>query len=408
MFTKQSHKFGWLLIVVVVLALVAAPAWAMRPSDEVLILSAVVQPEAESAATAAQPVAVNAQTPAVSNDAPPLAAPAVETAAPVVAAVAPVVEAAPIAEVKTQVVEVVQPIVTGNQPEVEHPTEVSFKGSINQIDGDTLLVDTQVVVKNAQTVIAGTLAVGVFVEVEGFVQSDNSVLAKSIQVEHPEGEDVGEVEFKAPIVSFPAGAPYQGTWVVGDYTLLADAQTQIDVSRAAPAAGVIAEVKATQQADGTLHADKIKTEDAGEFENEAEFKGTVSALTGSAGAYDMQVGTQHVTTNGDTVIEGTLSNGALVEVHGAVQPDGSVLADRIHVEDAPGQLGEKEFHATIVTLPGDFIGTWTFANGEVVTVDANTFIDESRGPAQAGAAAEVKAVKQGTVWVAVRIQIEND
>jgi hypothetical protein len=209
-------------------------------------------------------------------------------------------------------------------------------------------------------------------------------------------------------VSFPPNAPYYGTWVVGDYTVIADAQTQIDVSRAAPAAGVIAEVKATQQADGTLHADRIKTEDAGEFENESEFKGTISNLTGAPGAYDMQVGSQHVTTNGDTVIDGTLSDGVMVEVHGAVQPDGSVLADRIHVEDAPGQPGEKEFRSTIAALPAGFIGTWTFANGESVTVNANTIIDESRGPAQVGALAEVKAVKQGALWVAVRIQIEND
>lgn len=382
MFSKRSSKVGWILVVALVVALSVSPVWAMLPSDE------------------AEPrVAVDRQV-EQSSEAPAVAQPArsVQPAPAAQPAVATV-------EMEAQQVQAAQPV---EAPQAEHPVEVSFKGSIGSISGDTLVVAGQTVVKNAQTVVVGTLAVGAFVEVEGFLQSDNSVLAKSIQVEHPEGDDVGEVEFKAPIVSAPASAPYHGMWVVGDYTIVADAQTQIDVSRALPVAGVIAEVKATQQADGTLHADRIKTEDEGDFQNEAEFKGTVSNLTGAPGAYDMQVGDRHVTTDGATVIVGTLSNGAFVEVHGSVQPDGSVLADRIQVEDPVGVPDEKEFRSTIATLPAGFIGTWTFANGESVTVDAGTVIDESRGPAQVGALAEVKAVKQGAQWMAVRIQIEND
>jgi hypothetical protein len=382
MFSKRSNKLGWLLVVVLLLALSVSPVWAMRlddgPSAKVKITR---EPERDSGTQAVTQPARSTQP-----------APAAQPAAAAVKIEAPAAE-------------VIQPV---EAPEVEHPVEVEFKGSIESINGDTLVVAGQTVVKNAQTSVQGTLAVGAFVEVEGFLQSDHSVLAKSIKVEHNDGEDVGEVEFKAPIVSFPAGAPYHGTWVVGDYTVVADAQTQIDVSRALPAVGVIAEVKATQQSDGTLHADRIQTEDEGDFENEAEFKGTISYLTCAPGAYDMMVGDRHVTTDGATAIVGTLSNGAFVEVHGAVQLDGSVLADRIQVEDPVGLPDEKEFRSTITTLPAGFIGTWTFANGESVTVDASTVIDESRGPAQAGALAEVKAVKQGAQWVAVRIQIEND
>jgi hypothetical protein len=378
MFNKRSNKLGWLLAVALLLALSVSPVWAMQPSDEVGTKVEITQePERDGGTQAATQPARSAQ-------------PAVASA---------------VVKVEAPASEVVQQV---EAPQAEHPVEVSFKGSIQILSGDTLVVAGQTVVKNAQTIVIGTLAVGAFVEVEGFVQSDNSVLARSIKVEHPNGEDVGEVEFKAPIVSAPAGSPYYGTWVVGDYTVVADAQTLIDVSRAAPAPGVIAEVKATQQADGTLHADRIQTEDEGDFENEAEFKGTISNLSGGPGAYSMLVGGTTVTTDGATVIMGTLSNGAFVEVHGTVQPGGSVLADRIQVEDPVGLPDEKEFRSTIATLPTGFIGTWTFANGESVTVDASTVIDESRGPAQAGALAEVKAIKQGAQWVAVRIQIEND
>ena len=383
MFNKRSSKLGWILIVALLLALSVSPVWAMRPSDEAGAKVEIAQEPERAVETQA------ATQPARSSQPAPVAQASAEQAP---AATAMIKVEAPAVEV----------------PQAEHPVEVSFKGSIESISGDTLMVAGQTVVKNAQTVVVGTLAVGAFVEVEGYLQSDNSVLAKSIAVEHNNGDDVGEVEFKAPIVSAPSGSPYHGTWVVGDYTIVADAQTQIDVSRALPAAGVIAEVKATQHSDGTLHADRIKTEDANDFQNEAEFRGMVSNLTGAPGAYDMQVGDRHVTTNGATVIVGTLSNGAFVEVHGAVQSDGSVLADRIQVEDPVGLPDEKEFRSTIATLPPGFIGTWTFANGESVTVDASTVIDESRGPAQVGALAEVKAVKQGVQWVAVRIQIEND
>lgn len=389
MFSKRSNKLGWLLAVALLLALSVSPVWAMKPTDEARAKIEIIrEPERDSKTQAVTQ-------PARSSKPAPAAQPA--PAAPAAASMG--------INVAAPAVETAQPV---EAPEAEHPVEVSFKGSIESLSGDTLVVAGQTVSKNAQTVVQGTLAVGAFVEVEGLLQSDNSVLAKSIKVEHNNGEDVGEVEFKAPIVSFPAGAPYHGTWVVGDYTLLADAQTQIDVSRALPAAGVIAEVKATQHSDGTLHADRIKTEDANDFQNEAEFKGTVSNLTGAPGAYDMLVGDRHVTTNGATVVVGTLSNGAFAEVHGLVQPNGSVLADRIQVEDPVGLPDEKAFRSTITTLPAGFIGAWTFANGETVTVDASTVIDESRGPAQTGALAEVKAVKQGAQWVAVRIQIEND
>jgi hypothetical protein len=382
MFSKRSSKLGWMLVVALVVALNVSPAWAMRLSDEAgLWVSVDRQAQSDSKTPAVTQLARSVQ-----------AAPAAQPAAPAI-------------QMEAQHVEAPQP---AEAPQAEHPVEVSFKGSIQSLSGDTLVVAGQTVVKNAQTLVSGTLTVGAFVEVEGFLQSNNSVLAKSIKVEHPEGDDVGEVEFKAPIVSAPAGSPYYGPWVVGDYTVVADAQTQIDVTRAAPAPGVIAEVKATQQADGTLHADRIQTEDEGDFENEAEFKGTISNLSGGPGAYSMLVGGTTVTTDGATVIMGTLSNGAFVEVHGTVQPGGSVLADRIQVEDPVGVPDEKEFRSTIATLPAGFIGTWTFANGESVTVDASTVIDESRGPAQAGALAEVKAVKQGAQWVAVRIQIEND
>jgi hypothetical protein len=293
--------------------------------------------------------------------------------------------------------------------EVEHGPEVEFKGTVASITGVsptlTLMVSGRVVTTTAQTVFLNPIAVGNFVEVDGFLQADQSVWARKIKLEDNPLVEL-EVEFRGSIAVLPAGPAWLGQWVVAGYTVTVDANTNIDTRRGQPAIGAIAEVKANRQPDNSLLAVRIKIEDAAEFQNEIEFKGTISALTGS-GPYTMQVAGHTVTTNGATVISGTLANGALVEVQGALQPDNSVLATRIHVEDPVND--ELEFISTITTLPANFIGTWTFGNGQTVIADANTLIDQSRGAALAGALAEVKAVKQlnGT-WLAVRIQVEDN
>ena len=336
----------------------------------------------------------------------------VAEAAPAVAQ-APVTEAAqaPEAPVAAAAV-VVQPASEPESPESEHPAEVSFKGAISELTGSgpySMKVGDVWVTTDGSTTITGDLVNGAWVEVEGFAQPDGSVLAKEVSVEHtgePGDDDVAEVEFKAPIVSFVPD-PYVGDWVIGDFTVTVSDTTIVDTSRGLPAVGAIAEVKATQKTDGTLLAIEIKIEDENEFENEAEFKGVVSELAGSDPDFTMKVNDVSVTTNAGTTIIGTLADGAMVEVHGSTQLDGSVLATEVKVED-PGDpaIDEKQFTARIETIDTG-TGIWTFDNGESVRVDASTLIDESNGPAEVGALVEVKAVKQGSDWVAVKIQVED-
>ena len=296
--------------------------------------------------------------------------------------------------------------------ETEHPAEVEFKGSVESISGATYIVGGQTVITNDQTQFPDDKpSVGALVEVEGFAQADGSVLAKEIKIEHPTGDDdVAEIEFKAPIESLPSGT-YLGEWVIGGHTVtVTDTAVVDDTDVTLPiVVGDIAEVKAVQKAGGLLVALRIQIEDREEFENEAEFKGAISGLSGSAPAFTMTVNGITVITDADTQIDGALADGKFVEVSGSTQPDGSVLAKTIHVEDPQAPPDELEFRSTVTTLPASgFVGTWTFGNGESVTVDASTLIDESRGPAVAGAAVEVKAIKRGDAWLAIRIQVEND
>jgi hypothetical protein len=166
-------------------------------------------------------------------------------------------------------------------------------------------------------------------------------------------------------------------------------------------------VKASRQPDGSLLALRIQIEDEHEFENEAEFKGIVSDLTGS-NPYTMTVAGHLVKTDAQTEISGTLANGVMVEVKGALQLDGTVLASRIKVEDQAEPV-EVEFTAHITgTLPPGLIGTWTFDNGQIVTVTMSTLIDQSHGAVEVGALVEVKALKQpDNSLAAVRIQVED-
>ena len=402
---KQLSRLFIVVGCVTALLLAAMPAFAMFTESGVLPSSAPsarerqatpsVTRQAAASSAAAEQVAPQAPVATASVDSSTQAANAAttepETAAPVE---------------RPKVIEV-PPAAPNKEGEVE------FTGTIASISGElpnlTLLVDDHTVKTDDQTLITGTLAVGQLVQVKGQVQLDGSILASRIKVEDVPGDE-GEAEFRGPIVSLPGSLNFTGEWVVGDFTVTVDGSTAIDQSRGSIAVGAIAEVKAVRQPDGSLLAIQIKIEDANEFENEAEFKGIVSQLDGSAPAFTMLVNAIVVTTDAQTQISGVLADGATVEVHGSAQLDGSVLAKAINVEQPEAEALETEFTAHISgTLPADFLGVWMFDNGQSVTVDQQTLIDQSHGLLTPGALVQVKALKQldGT-WLAVRIKVEND
>ncbi|HKC58270.1 MAG TPA: DUF5666 domain-containing protein, partial [Vicinamibacterales bacterium] len=99
-------------------------------------------------------------------------------------------------------------------------------------------------------------------------------------------------------------------------------------------------IQARGTMDGTaLVATEIKVEDTGNDNDEgagvAELKGTVSAFSGAATcpAATFMIGTTKVTTSATTVFDdvtcATLADGAIVEVEGTKQADGSILATKV-------------------------------------------------------------------------------
>jgi hypothetical protein len=160
--------------------------------------------------------------------------------------------------------------------------------------------------------------------------------------------------------------------------------------------------------DGTtLVATEIKVEDTGndndENENEAELKGTVSAFSGAATcpAATFTIGTTKVTTSATTVFDdvtcATLADGAIVEVEGTKQADGSILASKVEREAGP-----DEVDGTIFALAGTgscpaltFKVGSTLATATTVNTNTSTTFNGVACTALAnGARVEVEGTKQ--------------
>jgi hypothetical protein len=105
----------------------------------------------------------------------------------------------------------------------------------------------------------------------------------------------------------------------------------------------------------TLTASEIKVEDTGnddDDDDEIELKGTVAGLPGATvcPTLTFTINTTPVTTvktNAATVFDdvtcATLANGAVVEVEGTTQADGSILATKIEAEAGPDEVEGRIF-----------------------------------------------------------------
>lgn len=165
-------------------------------------------------------------------------------------------------------------------------------------------------------------------------------------------------------------------------------------------------IQARGTMDGTtLVATEIKVEDTGNDndETEAEIKGTVSAFSGTATcpAATFTVGTTKVTTSATTVFDdvtcATLANGAIVEVEGTTQADGSILASKVEGEAGPDEVEGMIFAlAGTATCPAlTFKVGSTLATATTVNTSGSTTFNGVACTALAnGARVEVEGTKQ--------------
>ncbi|NOZ71780.1 MAG: hypothetical protein GXP38_07680, partial [Chloroflexi bacterium] len=129
---------------------------------------------------------------------------------------------------------------------------VEWSGLLNDFSATEWTVDHVSVQINDQTVIEGTPQVGATVEVHALMQGDGSLLATQLSVNN----SAANVELKGTIESI-------GTtlWQIAGQTVMIDGRTAFDESNGPIMVGAQVEVHALLQADGSLVALRIKTED---------------------------------------------------------------------------------------------------------------------------------------------------
>jgi len=99
-------------------------------------------------------------------------------------------------------------------------------------------------------------AVGAFVEVQGWLQTDGSVRASRIEVKGTV-EDSGPVSFTGAVQDLPATGQV-GDWVVDGRTVRVTTSTSINEESASARIGSRVKIKGSAQADGSVVASKIK------------------------------------------------------------------------------------------------------------------------------------------------------
>lgn len=144
-------------------------------------------------------------------------------------------------------------ITTQSESNLRH---VEFKGLVEEITEDFLIISGTTVRLDEHTQIIGTPALGFIAQVHGSFQTDGSVMAILIQITDP--LEV-RVDFEGVIQDLPSHSPYYGEWRIGGFTIVADEHTEI--SGLAPSVGLNAEVSGVLQNGERIHAIEIRVTD---------------------------------------------------------------------------------------------------------------------------------------------------
>lgn len=149
-----------------------------------------------------------------------------------------------------------------------------------------------------------------------------------------------------------------------------------------------------------------------------EISGVVQTMPASGLIGDWKIAGRAVTTDAATRFdqeEGTVGVGALVEVIGLPQVDGSLRAAILEVKvgvgppPAPGDGSDDgEFSGPIVALPdGSLIGNWN-VGGKVVIVVSTTALEQEHGAIAVGAIVEVEGLLEASgAIVASKIDVKT-
>jgi hypothetical protein len=188
------------------------------------------------------------------------------------------------------------------------------------------------------------------------------------------------------------------TFMIGSTKVSTDATTTFDGGTCQQLAnGGNADVKGAKQPDGSIKATRVSVEETPQPEP-TEVEGTISGLTGACPAVTFMIGTTKVTTDSTTTFAGgacqQLANGGKADVRGAKQPDGSIKAARVSVEEVP-KPEPTEVEGTISGLTGACPAVSFMIGTTKVSTDSTTkFSDGTCQQLANGGKVEVKGSKQ--------------
>ena len=307
--------------------------------------------------------------------------------------------------------------------------EVSFRGTVEalpaatsqigdwRVSGRTVHVTDKTILRREY----GPAVVGSVVEVEGFVQTDNSIDAKKVEVESQPSATVrntpGYCRFYGPIKSLPNTPGWIGEWNVGGHKLNIVAATVINQEHGPVVVGALVEVVAVAKS-GTLEAVRIEVKSGtGNSAGYVKFFGTITALPAATNFIgDWTVGGKTVHVSASTRLKqerGKIAVNAFIEVEGNQRTDGSVDATSIEVKSdssaSNGNTGFVSFYDTIRSVPSttDFIGDWTIGS-KTVHVTNTTVIEQERGQVIVGALVEVKGQQKADGSIdATKIEVKG-
>ncbi len=295
--------------------------------------------------------------------------------------------------------------VSGRIDATEGDGTITVRGFVFTITDSTRIYDSE-----DRMLTAADLAVGMYVEVEGWYEADGTLIAGKVEVETKDKKD--EVELTARIDSL--GADFV---VLGHFTFKVDSTTRIYdnrknmISFADLAVGMIIEIEGWRQADGSLMAEKIKIEDR--VEDEVEITGSIDALTDSTISVSGRefIIVAHTTVfdqNKQKIDYSALSVGQVVEIRGELLPSGMLIAIRIKLED--NGVTEIKVEGPIDSLTQNSV----IVLGVEFLVDASTQIQDKNDSTitindlQVGQTVEVKATLQADgSRLATRIHVED-
>ena len=159
--------------------------------------------------------------------------------------------------------------------------------------------------------------------------------------------------------------------------------------------------------------------DDGEDDDEDELKGAINAITGSCPTLTLTIGGRTVRTNSSTTFEriscGSLEAGTFVEVEGRPQADGSLLADKVQLEDEDDgdddgdDNDEAEFRGNVTAVGGSCPAlSMTVAGRSVRTTATTSFERGACGDIRAGQLLQIKGRPNADGSVtATRVRFED-